>query len=123
MYDQMETPDIKKIDQLFKISDSIRIELIPGSALHLDMKSFNWTVEYFDENQMKLKFNFDHPMFISQGDLYDIIKVSFWNTNLFMFPKDTKKAPIPDGYSVTSTLTPQIVEGKVLATEVLPSEE
>ena len=106
MYDQMETPDIKKIDQLFKISDSIRIELIPGSALNLDMKSFNWTVEYFDENQMKIKFNFDHPMFISQGDLYDIIKVSFWNTNLFMFPKDTKKAPIPDGYSVTSTLTP-----------------
>ena len=47
------------------MTDSIRIQMIPGSALNLDKKTFNWTVEAFDEEHLRLKFKFDNPLFIS----------------------------------------------------------
>ena len=40
---------MQKINELLKVSDSIRIEMIPGSANDLEMKTFNWTLEVFDD--------------------------------------------------------------------------
>ena len=40
-----------------------------------------------------------------------------------MFPSGTEKAPIPEGFSITSLLPPQMKENTIQLTSILPSEE
>ena len=82
--------------------------MIPGSSENLEKKAFNWTIDVINEFQVLLSFKFEHPVYISMDDLIDTVKISFWNTNLYMFPADAEKAAIPDGYAVTSELPPQL---------------
>ena len=42
----------EKISQLLHMTESIRIQMIPGSALNLEKKTFNWTVEAFNEERL-----------------------------------------------------------------------
>ena len=78
--------------------------MIPGSSLNLDKKAFNWTIDVINELQILITFHFENPLYISQDDLIDTVKISFWNTNLYMFPENAEKAAIPDGYSIRSHL-------------------
>ena len=91
--------------------------------MNLDKKAFNWTIDVINEFQMFLSFNFENPLYISQDDLIDTVKISFWNTNLYMFPSDEEKAAIPDGYAITSELPLQAPLEKSTLEEILLTEE
>ena len=79
---------MEKICALLNITSSIRVQMIPGSSRNLDKKSFNWTIDVINEYEILISFKFDNPLYISQDDLIDTVRISFWNTNLYMFPVD-----------------------------------
>ena len=72
---------------------------------------------------MLLSFDFANPLYISQDNLIDTVKISFRNTNLYMFPADEEKAAIPDGYTITFELPLQLAKGKSTAQTILQTEE
>ena len=70
----------------------------------MDKKKFTWLLEVIDEKMIKIVFKFENPIYISQDDLIDTVKISFQNTNLYMKPEDKSKNAIPNGYTITTPL-------------------
>ena len=60
-----------------------------------------------NEDTISIKFYFDNPIYISAGDLEDKIKISFFNTPLFLIPEDSNKMAIPNGWELNIMLPPQ----------------
>ena len=90
--------------------------MIPGSAEYLDKKTFNWTLSELDEEKIEIRLIFDNPTYISAGDYEDIVKISFFNTPLYLVPDDPNKSAIPNGWELNIMLPPQ--KAKVVAAVV-----
>ena len=73
------------------------MELVPGDDNYLDKKTFSWELSALNEKEIGLKFKFDHPIYISAGVL-DTMKITFYNTKVWISPVDDSKTSIPDGY-------------------------
>ena len=85
------------LTKLFKLSESIFMELIPGDENYLDKKTFEWELSGYSEKEMSFKFKFAHPLFISVGAL-DTIKITFYNTEVWISPTDPSKLSVPDSF-------------------------
>ena len=44
--------------------------------MNQNMKSYTWIIEAFDQTQIKIRFKFDHPEYISIDDS-DLVKMTF----------------------------------------------
>ena len=60
-----EQSDLKTITNILKITGSLQMELIPGSDNHLNKKTFDWTINEYNENALKFHVEFDHPEYMS----------------------------------------------------------
>ena len=49
---------------------------------------------------------FENPLFVSQSDFPDDMKITFLNTPLYMVPEDEDKLPIPNGWIINLMLPP-----------------
>lgn len=87
-----------KLTTLLKLSKSLSVELVPGDDNYLDKKNFTWSLSVYDETTVGLKFDFDFPAFISAGGKLDTMKITFFNTKVWISPIDERKLSIPDGY-------------------------
>ena len=47
------------------MTDSIRVELIPGSQEYAENKTFTWEIEESDESQLSITLSFDNILYIS----------------------------------------------------------
>ena len=88
------------------MTNSLKAELIPSNANHLEKKTFNWTVSVIDQESIEVNFAFEHPDFISVGDRADVMKLTFTNTPFWLEPEDVKMDPIPDGWELNIHLPP-----------------
>lgn len=83
--------------------------LVPGNENYSDKKGFTWELAIYEESKLGLRFIFEHPAYISVGDI-DTMKVEFNNTEKFVPPVsdgETQKMPIPPGYTLTLKIPPQ----------------
>ena len=55
---------------------------------------------------MAIKFEFDHPEFVSLID-YDTIIVSFFETESWLKPKDDELSEVPENYTIDISIPPQ----------------
>ena len=46
-------------------TESIQVEMIPGSARDLEKKTFTWAVDEIQDSQVNLDFWFENPIYIS----------------------------------------------------------
>ena len=82
---------------------------VPGSSENLDKKTnFTWDVTAFNGKEISINFYFANPLYISVDSLIDVIKISFHNTNLFLNPEDSNYDAIPNGFTITAELPPQL---------------
>ena len=90
---------LKFINNISDKNNTTRVlRLIPGTTQDLDKKSFSWTVKELSGTSFDFDFTFDNPEYISMGDRADYMNVKFHNTDVYMVPKDSDKAAVPDGY-------------------------
>ena len=75
--------------------------------MHVEKKTFNWTLTTLGVDTMELNFMFDHPSYISQDVKPDTIKITFLNTPYYLIPQDSSKMTLPNGYQVNVKLVPQ----------------
>ena len=94
------------IANLLKMTNCVNIELIPYGANHLDKKTFSWTLASVDFTEMEFIFTYDHPMYISQEEEADKMKVTFENTQLFLVPEDENLLPIDNQWPVINDIPP-----------------
>lgn len=73
--------------------------------MNLEMKSFTWELLSYDENGFNLQINFEYPEYISFGGM-DTLKITFYNTYLYLAPKDETLGSIPDQYEIVIKLPP-----------------
>ena len=64
------------MESLLKVSGCVFAELIPGQEYLAENKTFEWKLQEFTQDNMKVKFEFDQPEIISI-DMFDSVKVSF----------------------------------------------
>ena len=109
----------ESIQELLKSSGSMLMKLVPGSDSDLDYKTFDWTLESFTEQEIRLRLSFDYPSFISNG-LVDELYLEFHNTDTYLVPKNEGKEAIPDGYQIRiqlPTQTPLLLNEEYLITQ------
>ena len=82
-----------------KISNSIKIELVPANDFFLNKKVFNWSLKQYEEYGISFSFDFHHAGHINFGGL-DTIKIQFFNAEKFLMPQSEELRPIPDGYTI-----------------------
>ena len=58
---------------------------MPGSDTHLDKKGYEWELIYYSETQIKIRFTFDNPLFISAGAV-DTMKIEYYNAQVWAMP-------------------------------------
>ena len=68
-----------------KLTDSLKLQLIPGNDIYPDKKGFEWQLKSYSEKSMEYKVTFEHPNYISVGDP-DTLKVVFNNTSTYLAP-------------------------------------
>ena len=80
--------------------------LIPANDLNIEKKKFTWGIKQYSESGFRLQLDFENPKYISFGGT-DTIKMTLFNTNEFLAPKNQTLASIPDGYTIVVKLPPQ----------------
>ena len=80
------------------MSNSFEVDLIPGTQQDLDKKDFKWTVSELNGDKIAFDFTFENPEYISMGDRADFMNVKFYNTDVYLVPKNSDKAAVPPGY-------------------------
>ena len=96
------------ICDLIKLTDSVKVELIPWKTTYLPEKTYSWECNEMDSETLSFNFFFDKPPFISTDERPDTLMFTFTNTHLYMVPNDDSKEPIPDGWKVSLKLPPQM---------------
>ena len=94
---------------LLRLTNSLKVELIPYDNNHLEKKSYNWTISAINESKIKFNFKFDHPEYISVNGV-DIIFIIFENADFFLQPQSKDVEPLPNGWRVKIHLRPQLLE-------------
>ena len=89
--------DLKILEETLKVSNSVRMELYPGSEKDIDLKSFSWSLQRYDSEQMSLEIQFDNPEYISKDET-DFIKLYLDKTSYYMKPEDEKYEPVPNNF-------------------------
>ena len=80
--------EIEKICHLLKVTNSVRINFVPGPSQYLDKKSAKWNITTIDEFGMSVKLFFENPVYVARDELLDLIKVSYHNTEFYMDPEN-----------------------------------
>ena len=70
-----------------KLSESIKVVLVPANDLYHDKKGFIWSLKSYDDTHMSLKVDFKHPNYISVGGS-DTLKITYSNTDKYFKPVD-----------------------------------
>lgn len=89
--------DLLATTSILKLSESLLVELVPGDDNYLDKKTFTWKLYEYDGTKVGFTFDFDHPEYVSVGAL-DTMKITFFNTDIWLSPFDEQKTAITDGY-------------------------
>ena len=82
------------------------MQLVPGSDEDLELKTFDWILETFTQEELSIKLKFDHHEHISRG-FVDVMHVEFYNTGAFLVQTVEGIEPIPDGYQIEVPLPTQ----------------
>ena len=101
-----ELTDLKRVEILLKISNSITLELIPGNLMNVELKQYDWKLITFSETNLDIKIVFDNPTVIS-FDTPDNILITFMNTHTYMKPSRDDRLPLPNGYKIRAPLSVQ----------------
>ena len=72
---------------------------ISGSSDYIDKKQTDWHINEIGQDGMVIKLNFESPVYIARDERSDFLKVSFYNTGLFLVPVDENKQAVPNGYT------------------------
>ena len=105
--------ELAALTQLMKLTNSITTILVPGQEFNSDKKTFTWSLTKYDADEISIRFNFTNPDEISSQNI-DTMKVTFYNTDIFLQPADTALSPIAPGFQQILKLPPQ---GLLLMTE------
>ena len=102
------SPDskLKLAESYLKLTQSIRMELVPGSDLYLDKKGFSWELTGQNEYGFSFSVRFENPKYISVGS-FDSIKIQFFNTEEYLQPQSGDLLPLPSGYTIVAKIPPQ----------------
>ena len=84
--DLSEEQNIAVMQSWLKLTDSLKLQLIPGNDMYTDKKGFKWQLKSYSEKSMDYKVTFEHPNYISVGDP-DTLKVVFNNTSSYLAPQ------------------------------------
>ena len=57
--------EIEKIEQLLKLTQSIKLEIVPGNLLDLELKDFDWELITFTVDEINIQVKFADPQIIS----------------------------------------------------------
>ena len=96
-------------DQVLKITESIKISLVPGTNRKAESKNFTWEITEFSSEEMTLQFVFNSPDSVSQdSERPDNIIMGFTNTESYLVPKDESLSPVKSGFKVVIILPPQL---------------
>ena len=106
-----ELTDLKRIEILLKISNSITLELIPGNLINVELKQYDWKLISFSETKLDIKIVFDNPTVIS-FDTPDTVLITYMNTHTFMKPSRDDRLPIPNGYKIVAPFPVQNLDGE-----------
>ena len=87
-----------------KLTNSVRLLFVPGSPYNLDKKATSWNITSIDQFGLKIKLFFKNPVYIAREELFDILKISFHNTEFYLIPEDESKSITPNGYTTISEL-------------------
>ena len=61
----------EQVCHLLKITNSVRLVLVPGAVDNLEKKQVSWNITKIDEYGMTLKLWFAHPVYIARDELLD----------------------------------------------------
>lgn len=53
--------ELQKIETLLKLTNCIKMELLPGNERNLDKKEYKWNFKTFDENEIDFALIFENP--------------------------------------------------------------
>ena len=99
--------ELMPIAQILKLSESIKCTLVPGNENYIDKKGFTWELAVYEKTKLGFRFIFEHPEYISIGDL-DTMKIEFNKGEVFVPPeKESEKLAVPTGYTLTLKIPPQ----------------
>ena len=74
---------VGEIEAFLKMTESIKVELIPANDYYPDNKSYEWHLEQYTEDELRLTFDFEHPEYISSGNI-DTAKITINNAEKFL---------------------------------------
>ena len=60
-----ESIRLKTLTNIFKLTGSVQMELVPGSDNYSNYKIFDWTLDEYSEGNLKFLIKFDKPEYIS----------------------------------------------------------
>ena len=93
------------LDQLIKLTNSVEMDLVPGSNKDADKREFSWNIVQLNGDKMVIDIYFDNVEYISSSDENaDVMMISFYNTEFYLVPSDLNKKPIGDGYQLAVNL-------------------
>ena len=97
--------DLQILGETLKVSNCVRMELYPGSENDIDLKSFSWSLQRYDSDQMSLEIQFDNPEYISKDET-DFIKLYLDKTSYYMKPENEEYQPVPNNFQIIASLPP-----------------
>ena len=107
---------------MIKLTQSVNCTLVPGDDTHTDKKGFTWELLGYDNDKILLKFNFEHPAYISTGHRLDTMRIQIFNAEKLFTPTGPDMFPIPNGYTLMQKIPPQSV-GLLSEIEVQEAKE
>ena len=90
-----ELSEVAKIDQMLKLTNSVKVEIIPGSNENLANMNFTWQVVEIQGDNLIIDTFFENTDYISADEENpDVVVFTFQNTEKFLKPVDDSKVPI-----------------------------